>query len=92
MFRIGDTIKIALTTTFGIVQVTFIVLGITPNPDRMYVLYAQGKVVVAQYLTDDIWLFSEAIDILEIAVSGTVAHTIIPSETDSKVQQIADKF
>ena len=60
-----ETVTISVKTSFTDVPVDFLVVDVLDQYESIYVLYAQRKVVKAQYMPDDTWDFSEPVDMLD---------------------------
>lgn len=93
MYNTNDVVKIAVQTTFGVVEASFVVLCALNTHNSIYALLAQDKVVVAQCMVDNTWKFSEPIDLHKIEIlPKVIGKTAKKNGDNSNAQQIADKF
>ena len=74
--KIFDKVQIEVKTTFGTVNVEFTIICEINKNNRVYGLIAQNRVVVGQYMSDNTWRLSDAIDLMDIPVLGTIHEDV----------------
>ncbi len=67
-YRVKDTVKIAVNTEYGIVDVEFTIIAVLNVSNHIYALLAQDKVVKGQYMTNNTWKLSKPFDLHQLDI------------------------
>ena len=73
--KVFDKVKIAVETMSGaIVVINFTIICEIDKDNRIYGLTAQNRVVVGQYMADNTWRLSDAIDLMNVPINTITSH------------------
>ena len=74
--KVFDEVQIEVGTIAGAMRVKFTIICEIDKDNRIYGLTAQNRVVVGQYMSDNTWRLSDAIDLMDIPVLGTIHEDV----------------
>ena len=63
-----DIVTVEVETAFGKMPVEFTIIDTTREKNSIYVLYAQGKAVLGQYMVNKSWRLSKPVDLLTLTI------------------------
>jgi len=70
MIKLFDKVQVDVKTQFGMIKVDFTVVDVINEPNKIYALIAQKRLVIGQLMSgNEYWRLSDSINLLDIPIN-----------------------